>query len=93
MLMNFLLKRGLKENDYIPSEGEPVYTTNTKELLIGDGKTSVKNLSSVSILNNIVKNSKGQLFYVTIDDEGNVMEIKPIKTKIKNNDISFSIIE
>lgn len=83
-----LLKRGKRESDFIPQEGEPIYTLDTKELLIGDGKTSVKDLLCVCILNNMVKNTNGDLYHIEIDEEGKVEKITPVKSYIQFNNRS-----
>ena len=65
------LKRGKKESNYIPLEGEPIYTMDTKELLIGDGINKVSELKSVSTLNNIAYDEDGRLYQVKFENEEN----------------------
>lgn len=83
-MMKILIKRGKNKNsDYVPEFGEPVYTIEENELMIGDGITSVRNLQTVSILNNIIKSKNGKLYNVYIDEDDNGqlknISIKPIR--------------
>lgn len=96
MEINLILKRGKKDANYIPLEGEPVYTIDTKELLIGDGINTVTNLKAVSILNNIVYDEDGKLYQIKIENDNKEEDTKkviltPLKMENKIKECFFYI--
>lgn len=87
MHTKILIKRGKNRDcDYIPYCGEPVYIIEEKALMIGDGKTSVKDLVPSCILNNVVKDKSGKLYNVTIeeDENGGLKHVDATPIFIKN---------
>ena len=87
MVSKVLIRRGSNIEDKIPEDGEVVYNKSNHKFYIGDGKTSIKDLHG---FDNIVKSHNGKMFFVDVDDNGDIFA-KDFRTIIKGVNYDFNV--
>ena len=82
-----LIKRGSNIEEVIPEDGEVVYNKSNHKFYIGDGKLPIKDLHG---FDNIVKSHNGKMFFVDVDDNGDIF-VKDFRTVIKGVNYDFTV--
>ncbi len=82
-----LIKRGSDIEEVIPEDGEVVYNKSNHKFYIGDGKLPIKDLHG---FDNIVKSRNGKMFFVDVDDNGDIF-VKDFRTIIKGENYDYTV--